>query len=122
MDGEFGLKIDDFGDEDDVDIAGYLAGMAETVSSKSRWEVRPNAMVLGFFSFSKFLMYRDLDPENWPTDGGLDLHPLIKGLLQDGFEAPEPIVADDGKIDPIIQPVAMNHVIDADSSQIRTLK
>ncbi len=69
MDGEFGLKIDDFGDEDDVDIAGYLAGIAETVSGKPRWEVRPDAMVLGFFSFSKFLMYRDLDPENWPTEG-----------------------------------------------------
>ncbi len=42
---------------------------------------------------------------------------MIKGLLQDGFEAHDPIVADDGKIDPIILPVAMNHVIDADSSQ-----
>src|SRR5260370_15678628 len=74
-------------------------------------------MVRGFFSFSKSLMYRDLDPENWPADGGLDLHPSIKGLLQDGFEAPEPIVGDDGKIDPIILPVAMNHVIEADSWQ-----
>jgi very-short-patch-repair endonuclease len=117
MDGEFGIKIEDFHDEDDVDITAYVAGVARTVSTKSRWEVMPDAMVLGFFSFSKFLMYRDLDPENWPTDGGLDLHPLIRGLLQDGFESPEPIVADDGKIDPVIQPVAMNHVIDADSSQ-----
>jgi hypothetical protein len=117
MDGEFGIKIEDFGDEDDVDIAAYISGVAETVSGKSRWEVKPDAMVLGFFSFSKFLMYRDLDPENWPTDGGLDHHPLIRGLLQDGFDSPEPIVADNGKIDPIIQPVAMNHVIDADSSQ-----
>jgi RecA/RadA recombinase len=117
MDGEFGIKIEDFRDEDDVDITAYISGVAETVSGKSRWGVMPDAMVLGFFSFSKFLMYRDLDPENWPTDGGLDLHPLIRGLLQDGFESPEPIVADDGKIDPIIQPIAMNHVIDADSSQ-----
>jgi hypothetical protein len=117
MDGEFCIKIEDFGDEDDVDIAAYISGVAETVSGKSRWEVKPDATVLGFFSFSKFLMYRDLDPENWPTDGGLDHHPLIRGLLQDGFESPEPIVADNGKIDPIIQPVAMNHVIDADSSQ-----
>jgi Protein of unknown function (DUF4011)/AAA domain len=117
MDEEFGLKIEDFGDEDDVDIAAYLAGIAETVSQKSRWEVKPDAMVIGFFSFSKFLMYRDLDPENWPAGAGLDLHDLIKGLLQDGFEPPDPIVADNGKIDPIIQPVAMNHVIDADSSQ-----
>jgi hypothetical protein len=111
MDGEFGLKIEDFGDEDDVNIAAYMAGIAETVSRKSRWEVRPDAMVLGFFSFSKFLMYRDLDPENWPADDSLDLHPLIRGLLQDGFEAPEPIVSDDGKIDAVIQPVAMNHVV-----------
>jgi len=29
MDGEFSLKIDDFGDEDDVDIAAYLASIAE---------------------------------------------------------------------------------------------
>ena len=110
MDGEFGLKIDDFGDEDDVDIAAYLAGIAETVSGKSRWEVRPDAMVLGFFSFSKFFMYRDLDPENWPTDGSSICIPSFRDLLQDGFEAPEPIVADDGKIDAIILPVAMNHV------------
>ncbi len=41
MDGEFGLKIEDFGDEDDVDIRPYLAGVAQTVSGKSRWEVKP---------------------------------------------------------------------------------
>jgi hypothetical protein len=117
MDGEFGLKIEDFGDEDDVDIVAYFAGVAATVSGKARWEVKPDAMVLGFFSFSKFLMYRDLDPENWPENGSLDLHPLIKGLLQDGFEASDSIVTEDGKIDSIIQPIAMNHVIDADSSQ-----
>ncbi|WP_035639296.1 DUF3320 domain-containing protein [Bradyrhizobium sp. ORS 375] len=117
LDGEFGLKLADFGDEDDVDIAGYLASVAETVAGKKRWEVKTDAIVLGFFSFSKFLMYRDLDPENWPSDGALDRHPLITALLQNGFEASEPIVADNGKIDPVIQPIAMNHVVDADSSQ-----
>ncbi|MGJ5176676.1 DUF3320 domain-containing protein [Bradyrhizobium oligotrophicum] len=117
LDAEFGLKVADFGDEDDVDIAGYLAGVAETVAGKQKWEVKADAIVLGFFSFSKFLMYRDLDPENWPADGALDRHPLITALLQDGFEASQPIVADDGKIDAVIQPVAMNHVVDADSSQ-----
>lgn len=117
MDGEFGLKVDDFGDEDDVDIAAYMAGIAATVSRKSRWEVSPNAMVLGFFSFSKFLMYRDLDPENWPAEASLELHPQIRCLLQDGFEVPEQIVSDNGKIDAVIQPATTNHVVDADSSQ-----
>ncbi|MGJ4927000.1 DUF3320 domain-containing protein [Bradyrhizobium sp. HKCCYLS2038] len=117
LDAEFGLKVADFGDEDEVDIAGYLTGVAETVANKKRWEVRADAIVLGFFSFSKFLMYRDLDPENWPADGALDRHPLIAALLQNGFEGCEPIVPDDGKIDSVIQPLAMNHVVDADSSQ-----
>src|ERR1700744_1964198 len=117
MDSEFGLEIEDFGDEDDVDIAAYLAGVAQTVAGKSRWQVMPDAMGLGFFSFAKFLMYRELAPENWPSDNGLDEHPLIAGLLQDGFEATEPIVAEDGKIDSIIHPLATHHVIDADSSQ-----
>ncbi|MGC2779420.1 MAG: DUF3320 domain-containing protein [Bradyrhizobium sp.] len=117
LDAEFGLKLEDFGDEDDVDLAAYISGIADTVAGKTRWTVNPDAMVLGFFSFSKFLMYRDLDPENWPADAGLDQHPLIAALLQNGFEGAEPIVADDGKIDAVIQPIAMNHVVDADSSQ-----
>src|SRR3546814_4894525 len=61
---EFGLVIEDFKDEDEVDLAAYCARVAATVSSQARWEVLPDAMVLGFFSFSKFLMYRDLDPDN----------------------------------------------------------
>jgi len=52
MNDEFGLKIEDFGDEDDVDIVAYMAGIAETVSRKARWAVQPDAMVLGFFSFT----------------------------------------------------------------------
>src|SRR6201999_1433541 len=47
----------------------------------------------------------------------LDIHPLIGGLLQDGFEAPDPIVKDGGNIDGVIQPTTTSHVIDADSSQ-----
>lgn len=117
LDGEFGLKLPDFGNEDDVDLAAYMEGIAATVAAKARWEVKPDAIVLGFFSFSKFLMYRDLDPETWPDDGALDDHSLIKALLQDGFPPAQPIIADDGNIDAVIQPVAMNHVVDADSSQ-----
>ena len=70
MAADFGLEIEDFPDEDDIDIAAYLAGIAATVSGKARWSVDADALVLGFFSFAKFLMYRDLDPENWPKSAG----------------------------------------------------
>jgi very-short-patch-repair endonuclease len=114
---EFGLVIEDFKDEDEVDLAAYCARVAATVASQARWEVLPDAMVLGFFSFSKFLMYRDLDPENWPADGAIDAKATIAALLRDGFPATEPIVADDIRIDDAIRPIELHHVVDADSSQ-----
>lgn len=117
MKAEFGLVVEDFKDEDEVDIPAYCARVAATVASQARWEVLPDAMVLGFFSFSKFLMYRDLDPENWPTETAIDAQPMIAALLRDGFPASEPLVADDARIDAVIRPLELHHVVDADSSQ-----
>jgi hypothetical protein len=114
---EFGLALEDFHDEDALDLPAYCARVAETVSKQSRWEVLPDAMVLGFYSFAKFLMYRDLDPDHWPTEGSIDAHPLIAALLRDGFPESEPLVADNAPIDDVIPPLALNHVVDADSSQ-----
>jgi very-short-patch-repair endonuclease len=119
MNAEFGLKIEDFGSADDeaLDLPGYMVRVADTVAKKARWDVMPDAMVLGFFSFAKFLMYRDLDPENWPNGNTLDVHPVVTGLLSEGFGADEPVVPDGANIDAFIAPAAMNHVVDADSSQ-----
>ncbi len=117
MVGEFGLKIDDFGDEDEVDLAAYFDSVAKTVSQKKRWQVLTDGIVLGFFSFSKFLMYRDLDPDNWPENSSLSDNELISALLGAGFEASEPFIGDFAKIDDAIPVAATHHVIDADSSQ-----
>lgn len=114
---EFGLTIEDFSNEDDVDIPAYCAGVAETVKGQKRWEVLPDSMVLGFFSFSKFLMYRDLDPENWPEQAPIDNKALISSLLRDGFAHSEPLVTEGSEIDSVIQPIDLHHVVDADSSQ-----
>ena len=117
MKSEFGLVVEDFKDEDEVDLAAYCARVAETVSNQKRWEVLPDALVLGFFSFSKFLMYRDLDPDNWPAQGGIDAREIVKALLRDGFPESPPIIADDVRIDDVIPPLELHHVVDADSSQ-----
>lgn len=117
MKAEFGFVIEDFSDEDEVDLAAYCARVAETVKSKSRWEVLPDAMVLGFFSFAKFLMYRDLDPENWPADAPIDQRDAIAALLRDGFAESAPLIADGAQLDEVISPLELHHVVDADSSQ-----
>jgi len=117
MRAEFSLTLEDFPDEDEVDLAAYCVKAAEAVAAQKRWEVLPDAMVLGFFSFAKFLMYRDLDPETWPADDGISAHPLITALLRDGFPESAPLVAEGASIDEALPPLEQHHVVDADSSQ-----
>ncbi|MFA0464975.1 hypothetical protein AB4458_27915, partial [Vibrio sp. 10N.261.45.F1] len=50
-----------------------------------RWKVRRFA-TLATLSLGKLLMYRDLDPRNWPQgEGNLLEHDVIQRFFQDGF-------------------------------------
>ncbi|SCY65226.1 DUF3320 domain-containing protein [Microvirga guangxiensis] len=111
------LKLPEFEPGDDFDPAAYMAEVADAVSTKQEWSVNPDEAVLGFFSFAKFLMYRDLDPENWPADGKLTEQPLIRGLLADGFSARDELLSEDVNIDAHIPPSEMLHIVDSDGSQ-----
>ena len=73
-------------------------------------------MVLGFFSFSKFLMFRDLIPAHWPGQSILS-HLLLDGLLASKFDTGEQLTPDDAKLDQILDTANLNHVVDADASQ-----
>jgi len=44
---------------EDLDVVGYLKKVRATTKHQPRWSVEENAIVLGFFSFGKFLMYKD---------------------------------------------------------------
>jgi len=117
MKAEFGLIVPDLPEEDDLDIVAYMRTVREVVSVKNRFDVKENDMVLGFFSFAKFLMYRDLDPAHWPENAKLDGHPIITGLMRDGFPAAEGMIGEDENVDQHLTPAQMLHVMDADSSQ-----
>ncbi len=111
------LKLPMFEATDDFDLKNYAAAVAEAVSAKPGWEVNSDDIVLGFFSFAKFLMYRDLDPQTWPDDARLANHPLVKSLVSDGFPEGEPLLPEDEHIDAHIAPADMIHIVDSDSSQ-----
>ncbi|MBS1833520.1 MAG: DUF4011 domain-containing protein, partial [Acidobacteria bacterium] len=85
---EFQIKLPEFPDPeaDGFDLNAYFEAVAEAVRPMAGWQVLPNEILLGFFSFAKFLMYRDLDPANWPGRG-LGGHPLVSGLLAGGIAA-----------------------------------
>jgi very-short-patch-repair endonuclease len=114
---EFNVCLPDISDIEDVVPSSYFAAVREAVKDQARWDVLPNDMVLWFFSFAKFLMYRDLQPEHWPAESSLESNPVIASLLEEGFRNEPPICGDDDKIDPIIPPEDLVHVVDADSSQ-----
>jgi very-short-patch-repair endonuclease len=109
------MPVFDAGDEFDPDA--YMRAVSEAVAGKAGWAVDADDIVLGFFSFAKFLMYRDLDPNNWPTGAKLSEHELIKSLVSDGFSSDLSPIGEDEAIDQHITPSQMTHIVDSDSSQ-----
>jgi hypothetical protein len=94
----------------------YLEAVADMVSYRKRWRVA-REMVLGLFSFSKLLMYRDLDPTHWPT---LTKHKNITAILagrQEGDEIEERPYGEEYDLDRDSKALDLLLVLDADSSQ-----
>lgn len=117
LDRVHGIRLPAFDDTESFDYATYLDSIADAVTAKRGWEVLPDDITLGFFSFAKFLMYRDLDPENWPDSGRIVDRPLIRGLLAEGFEGDSDMIPEEANIDRHIAPSDMLHIVDSDSSQ-----
>ena len=114
---EFGITLPDLPDFEELDPTAYFGSVRSAIEGQNRWQVLENDILLGFFSFSKFLMYRDLDPENWPEHVTLTSHPILTSLLEDGFGVDQPLFGENDRIDDLIAPSEMVHVVDADSSQ-----
>ena len=117
---DFGIQFPDLPEADDLDqsnILKYYQDVSQKIGDFNRWSVDDSAIALGFFSFSKFLMYRDLYPRNW-LDNTLSEHPVLQSLLINGFHEPKPSIDDSvPNIDKYLKPNDTHHVLDADSSQ-----
>ncbi|MDQ1081703.1 DUF4011 domain-containing protein [Pseudoroseomonas cervicalis] len=111
------LKLPELDPGEDFDPAAYFDEVAKAIETKEGWEVKPDDIVLGFFSFAKFLMYRDLDPANWPQNETIADRPMIRALLADGFDGAQELLHEDTPIDRHIAPAEMLHIVDCDSSQ-----
>jgi len=111
------LRMPAFEATDTFEPLDYIKQVRKSVEVKTDWEVLPDHMTVGFFSFAKFLMYRDLDPAVWPKGAAISEHSLIRSLLADGFAGGDDLVDEDANIDPLIPPAEMLHILDCDSSQ-----
>lgn len=114
--GDFGIKLPDIPEADNWLPSAYFAAVAESISSKRRWSIDAASVELGFYSSSRFLIMRDLEPANWPGNALVE-HPLIRGLMCEGLANEAPLLPEDAKLDALLHPADLVHVVDADSSQ-----
>ena len=113
---DFGLRLPEVDPEEEWCPSDYFDAVEAMIADQPRWKVDRDGMQLGFFSFAKLLMYLDLDPARWP-EGSLEQHGLTRGLLFEGFEPEEPLFGPSDRLDDILPPEQIFHVVDADASQ-----
>ena len=115
---DFGIRLPTIADADDLDVDAYLAQIGDAIADQDRWSVDLDAIHLGFFSFTKLLIYEDLDPESWPDSDAPSDHPVVRSLLgPEGFREPESTIADDDHLDDHLDVSDTHQVLDSDSSQ-----
>ncbi|HEX8203938.1 MAG TPA: DUF3320 domain-containing protein, partial [Isosphaeraceae bacterium] len=120
---EFGIDLPGLPEEEELDVGRHLDAVAAAVRGQEGWAVERDAAALGFFSFTKFLMYRDLDPESWPEGAGPGAHPILNALLAEGFREPEagPGLDEDELLDRRPEAADLRLVVDADGTQTLAL-
>jgi very-short-patch-repair endonuclease len=119
---EFALTLPEIDPAERLDPGVYLRSVAEAVQAEPRFRVRRDDIVLGLFSFTKLLMYRDLDPATWPAEAALDQRPLLRALLTDGFRAEPNDGPDEQPLDERLAAGDLRHVLDADASQTLSIE
>ncbi len=103
------------------DLTKLYAAVEEAVAEKEGWAVARDRIALGFFSFGKFLMYKDLDPDAWPAGSKPGEHALVGGILRDGFRERSGSAPTDADMDAARPPGKIMEVMDADGSQAEAL-
>lgn len=119
---DFGIDIPEIDtDEDGFSPAAYFDRIEAVTKNRERWSVDRDGMQLGFFSFAKLLMLKDLNPDAWGEDG-LIASTLIDGLLRRGFKEEPPLFSDKDRLDDLLDPNDIIQVVDADASQTKVIE
>ena len=102
--------------EEKTAVDTYFQSVTDAISHHENWRVVPD-IYLDFFSFTKFVMYRDLDPTGWT----IGVNSLLGEVLG---ESPRSLEIDEFKPEEVDQVPSRNffHVMDADSSQIAVIE
>ena len=104
-------------------LIAWFAHVTEAVRHMTAWRVVTD-ISLDLFSFTRFVMYKDLDPAAWPDGRRPADHPLIQEVLDpSGEDAAADVDAfPEGEIDDRLSCRDVYHVMDADPTQIAVIE
>ncbi|WP_295622273.1 DUF4011 domain-containing protein [uncultured Methanobrevibacter sp.] len=118
---EAGIELPKFEQTSYIDgVNHYLADVKKAISPFSKWDVKDD-VALGFFSFTKFVMYNDLNPESWSEDVDLTKNELIQAIFNPSKNVYEDTFEEED-VDEKLHYKTMYQVLDADSSQIAAIE
>ena len=121
---DFEFLLPQLGEEGKETPQSYCERVTEAIATKARWTVQVNRMVLGFFSFGKFRMLRDLELQETGSEVG---NQLVERLLlgspeQSDGSAQTSIHAITESLDKKYSKVKdLGHILDADTSQTQVI-
>lgn len=107
--------------EKKIELTEYLSCIEKSISRMKNWSVEKE-IFLGFFSFTKFIMYKDLDSNSWPDEAAPSDSSLVQSILDPSGEQPTDSGFSEDEIDEKLNSEEALHVFDADSSQITVIE
>jgi len=121
LDKNFGLKLPEWDVESKPEE--YFKEVDKIISDKKDWSIH-REMVIGFFSFAKLRIYKDLDESVWPEGSGPLDHPSVVELLvgRDQREQPGLDFGEDTSLDESHEVDEIPLVMKADGSQLKTIQ
>ncbi len=118
---EAGIELPKFEQTSYIEgVNQYLADVKKAIRPFSKWDVKDD-VALGFFSFTKFVMYNDLNPESWSKDVDLTKNELIQAIFNPSKNVYEDTFEEED-VDEKLHYKTMYQVLDADSSQIAAIE
>jgi len=115
---DFGIVLPEF--TEDLPIVDFYKSCQEVIAKNKNWKIRTYATV-GFFSFTKFLMYKDIKAEN--LDNVDIAESLVAKIIHGTERSGDTLFAEDYEIDKdeSVRLRIPDLITDADSSQISAI-
>jgi len=110
-------------DEKEIEVAynKWISKIRVIISNKKEWELQTDNHALSFFAFTKFFMYKDLDPIKWFKDNVDPQLSLFKKVVDEGFGRGETLYGEEYNLDENLNPDKPVTVLDLDSSQAKVI-